>query len=328
MRLTMDMNQDQLFSTCTTPDAMESHPRTNISIATSSQDIWYKPPLTATQNSPYVVYMLPGNPCIMTYYQPFLSTLFTLLNEALAPLHFAAHVGGYTPPGFRLLPGPIDGVALPASLQAQIGYAEQLIEGAVNKHVLSENGSANTIRPKVILVAHSIGTYMTLEILRRYKDGHNRLSQIDIIGAVLLCPTVVNITGSKNDEKANVCYLFNNHLYHRLITVQFFTRISAFPTLLGALVKILTFMIPLSVIAWIARVFARVPAHVAQAFAEFLKGPCAVQQTLHLLGDSCRDIKEDTWTENLWGSPDPLKNKAVPLKFYFAENVSRISSLY
>jgi hypothetical protein len=44
---------------------------------------------------------------------------------------------------------------------------------------------------------------------------------------------------------------------------------------------------------------------------------------MHLLGDMCGEIKEDTWTETIWGSPDPSKNKAVPLKFYFAKDVSR-----
>jgi pimeloyl-ACP methyl ester carboxylesterase len=148
--------------------------------------------------------MLPGNPCIMTYYQPFLSSLFSLLNDALASRHQSAHVGGYTPPGFRLSPGHIDGVRLPASLQAQIGYAEQLISHAVKKHVVKKDGGGNAKKSKVILLGHSAGTYMTLEILRRYKDGNDALSHIDIVGAVLICPTVVHDGESKNGRVASV----------------------------------------------------------------------------------------------------------------------------
>jgi hypothetical protein len=87
-------------------------------------------------------------------------------------------------------------------------------------------------------------------------------------------------------------------------------------------VKILTFILPLFIIAWTVRVVGKVPPHVAQAFAEFLKGPYAVRQTMHLLRDMSSEIKEDTWTETIWGSPDPSKNKAVPLKLYFAKDVS------
>lgn len=134
----------------------------------------------------------------MTYYQSFLSTLFTSLNAALAPRLMSAHVGGYTPPGFRMSPGHISGVKLPASLKDQIGYAEQLIDSAIKTHVRS------AARPKLILVAHSIGTYMALEILRRYKDEHNALAHVDIIGVVLLCPTIVAMADAENEGVADV----------------------------------------------------------------------------------------------------------------------------
>jgi pimeloyl-ACP methyl ester carboxylesterase len=168
----------------------------------SSQDIWHKPPLASSSNGEYVIYMLPGNPCIMTYYKPFLSTLFTSINAALTPRHTCAHVGGYTPPGFRMSPGHISGVKLPASLQDQIGYAERLIDAAIKQHIKSAS------RPKLILVAHSIGTYMALEILRRYKDGHSPLAHIDIIGAVLLCPTIVEMADAQNEGVADVRSIF------------------------------------------------------------------------------------------------------------------------
>lgn len=90
--------------------------------------------------------------------------------------------------------------------------------------------------------------------------------------------------------------------------------------MLGVLAKIPTFMLPLSVVAWIARSFGVAP-HVAQAAAEFLKGPSAVRQAMHLLRDECKEIRDDEWSEAAWGSPDTTNNKAIPLKFYFAKNV-------
>ncbi|KAH3951146.1 hypothetical protein HBH53_065910 [Parastagonospora nodorum] len=267
----------------------------------SSQDIWHKPPLASSSNGEYVIYMLPGNPCIMTYYQPFLSTLFTSINAALSPRQMSAHVGGYTPPGFRMSPGHISEVKLPASLQDQIGYAEKLIDAAIKQHIKSAS------RPKLILVAHSIGTYMALEILRRYKDGHSTLTHADIIGAVLLCPTIIQMADAENEGVAD-----------------YFFRIPGFPTILGTLVKIPTFPLSLSVISWIACKVGNAP-HVAQAFAEFVKGPHAVRQTMHLLRDSCQEVGEDKWTEKIWGAANQAENEAVPLKLYFAENDGWVS---
>jgi len=80
----------------------------------------------------------------------------------------------------------------------------------------------------------------------------------------------------------------------------------------------LTSAFPLSAISWIVRKLGNAP-HVAQAFAEFVKGPGAVRQTMYLLRDSCREIGGDKWTEKVWGSAE---NEAVPLKLYFAKNVS------
>jgi len=187
---------------------MKSESPTNADPIFSSQDIWHKPLHNGTAGDEYVVYMLPGNPCIMTYYQPFLAKLFSSLNEALAPRNLSAHVGGYTLPGFRLQQDHMDGISLPASYRAQIGHSEELIKLALKRHVGSENDGGIVKRPKVILVAHSAGTYITLEILKRYAGGQNDLSDVHIVGAVLVCPTVTQLAESRNGVKANVCQYF------------------------------------------------------------------------------------------------------------------------
>lgn len=136
----------------------------------------------------------------MTYYQPFLSTVFFALNDALVPRKLSASVCGYTLPGFRLQPGCAKEDSLPASLKEQIEHTEQLIRTATAKHMHGTNSK----RPKVVLLAHSAGTNITMEILKRYTDGHNALSGIDIIGAVLLCPTIARLAESNNGRIAAV----------------------------------------------------------------------------------------------------------------------------
>jgi hypothetical protein len=99
-------------------------------------------------------------------------------------------------------------------------------------------------------------------------------------------------------------------------------KIPGFPAIVGMLAKFMTFLLPFSAIYWFASVLGRMPPHIAQATAEFLKGPTAVQQALHMTRDGCREIKEDTWTEAVWGSPDASTSQNIPLKFYFAEHAS------
>jgi pimeloyl-ACP methyl ester carboxylesterase len=142
----------------------------------------------------------------MAYYQLFVSTLFNSLNKKLASRKLSAHVGGYTLPGFQLKPGHLNGAPLPASLKSQVRHTEELIKIALDEHIHKGNeGDDTTKRPKVIFIAHSIGAYIALEILRRRADGHNDLSGVDIVGGVFVCPTVTHIAQSRNGGRVNVC---------------------------------------------------------------------------------------------------------------------------
>jgi pimeloyl-ACP methyl ester carboxylesterase len=174
---------------------------------TSAQDIWYKPPSQGTNGDEYIVYFVPGNPCIMTYYGPFLSKLFSTLNTALASRKLSVHVGGYTLPGFRLKPagGPLEDIRPPVSLQDQVKNTEDLVNMALEEHVKLMGGGDGTRRPKVILVSHSMGTYITHEILKRHASGEHGLSNVDIVGAVLICAPLFEMTQTKNGAVVDVC---------------------------------------------------------------------------------------------------------------------------
>ena len=92
---------------------------------------------------------------------------------------------------------------------------------------------------------------------------------------------------------------------------------------MGTFARLLTFLLPLWALHWVIVFFGRMPPHVAQASAEFLKSPWGVHQALFMAKDEMHEIKEDTWDEAIWGSPDASSSASVPLKFYFAENVGR-----
>jgi pimeloyl-ACP methyl ester carboxylesterase len=160
-----------------------------------SQDVWLRPDPEAKSNAQeYLIYMLPGNPSIMTYYTPFLTTLFNSLTKS----GVSAHVGGYTPPGFGLTTNQhIRSGNSPASLDEQVEYAEELIKVAMREQVGNE-------KVKVILVAHSAGTYMILQILKRCAEQKGSLINVNILGGILLCPAIANLAESKAGKAMNV----------------------------------------------------------------------------------------------------------------------------
>ncbi|KAH0542266.1 hypothetical protein FGG08_003293 [Glutinoglossum americanum] len=287
------------------PASMDLEPLVKVSPTKTAEEIWFEPrPKEEHDGSEYVVYLIPGNPCLISYYEPFLSTLFDLLNDGENGRTLPAHVGGYTLPGFE--PDPVaqmSGITLPASLRSQIRNTEELIEVGLDNHIHQNAAGEDACPPKVILIAHSVGAYIALEILRRRAKGQNGLSKVDIAGGVFICPTVVHIAQSAYGAILN-----------QLLRIPFF------PAIVGMFVKLLAFLLPLGALHWLIAFFGRMPPHIAQATAEFLKSPWGVHQALFMARDEMHEIKEDIWDEAIWGSPDAPPSASVPLKFYFAEN--------
>ena len=189
----------------------ESRPLLGESLGDDAEGLWYGPFDTAVASpSPpgLVVYFIPGNPCLMSYYKLFLSHLSSLLNSGLEGSEQQTIVGGYTLPGFQISnPTTIKGT-LPAGLDDEILNAEDLLARAVARSGF-RNGDGGAVRgPKVILVAHSVGAYMVLEILRRKAQHLNELADLDIIGAILLFPTVTEIAKSWHGSILSVSTIF------------------------------------------------------------------------------------------------------------------------
>jgi pimeloyl-ACP methyl ester carboxylesterase len=115
-------------------------------------------------------------------YHPFLSTPFNLLHDE----NLSAYVGGCTLPGFACSPDrQLHSIALPASLRSQIRNTESLIEFRLVVHIHQDAADKSVSeRPKVILVTHSVGAYIALEILRRRAQGQSVLADVDVVGGV------------------------------------------------------------------------------------------------------------------------------------------------
>lgn len=93
----------------------------------------------------------------------------------------------------------------PYGLREQIEFVERSLWDAVKG---SSRSQGNT-KPKLILMGHSVGAYIAMELLRRHREREANvgLDQMDIIGGVLLFPTVVDIAKSPSGMKAAVRYI-------------------------------------------------------------------------------------------------------------------------
>ena len=138
--------------------------------------VWY-----SDTRDHYVVYFIPGNPGLLHYYSPFLEKLRALLEQPCSSARF--FISGCSLQGFDLSP------YCPAR---KFGLEDQVVdqETCLRKYfsqILSKYPSRNP--PKVILMGHSVGTWIILELIRRHRKirPHN----FDIIGGILLFPTII-----------------------------------------------------------------------------------------------------------------------------------------
>ena len=149
----------------------------------------------------YLIYFITGNPGLILYYQPFLSKLHSLLVQSSSTESARFHICGHSLKGFE---SPNDKYVelpeKPLSLAQQIEYQDGLLYDHIRSH---RKRTGNT--PKVILMGHSVGAYILLELIKnhpkRIEEGER---DFDLIGGVLLFPTITHIAQSPLGMVASV----------------------------------------------------------------------------------------------------------------------------
>lgn len=165
----------------------------------------YSPPTTESDDDAaqdYLIFFVPGNPGLIRYYEPFLSRLHSFLSSSSQSRSARFYVRGHSYRGFEIAPNakPLD---YPLGLEDQITYQENLLYRYANSHYKSTGRT-----PKVIIMGHSVGAYVLLELIRRHRDTMNESGQedFDLIGGVLLFPTIADIAKSPMGRVAKVGY--------------------------------------------------------------------------------------------------------------------------
>ena len=157
------------------------------------------------------IIFIPGNPGLIAYYVPFLHLLHshfarTTHGASASPAHVSIY--GRSLAGFELQSNP---VAQPSSdalldLDAQVAHTEATLLAHLARLPSLPPGRTR----KLTVVSHSVGAFIALELLRRRRLAS--LSTVELAGAVLLFPTVVDIALSPHGRKLGLLLRLPNAL--------------------------------------------------------------------------------------------------------------------
>lgn len=244
----------------------------------------------------YRIIMIPGNPGLISFYKTFLQELATLL-KSVSGASFV--IEGHSLGGFEVAGPPPLGHDRPLGLQEQIDYVEQMIDRSVARDQGKESQS-----DKVILIGHSVGAYILLEVLRRHTARRkDREVPYRIVGGIGLFPTVVNIAQSKSGRRVTP-----------VLNLAYFPIVASF--IATIVIRLTLHELLWKLVKWITGF----PDHAVNCVTGYLQSPLGVRQTLHMAKDEMNEITADRWDEEIWGSATASQEERCKLFFYFGKD--------
>lgn len=186
----------------------------------------------------------------------------------------------------------------PYNVKEQIALCQMEIEQMVRD---AQRRGKKDVR--VILMGHSFGTYMALEIMRRLRDESEK--GVRVVGGALLFATVVDIAKSPKGVQMSP-----------LLSLPFL------PTIASLIPYLLT-PLPTSLLTSLISTLLSMPPEAAHASASFIKSPHGIQQCAHMAADEMKEITIDRWDEEIWGAAHESSSekgwKRPVLRFLFGE---------
>ena len=272
-----------------------------------------------------LIFFIPGNPGLVDYYIPYLSTLRNLLNETetrtgytrlfdiygqnLIGFADADHDHPFGSTGSTAGPAP----TAPFSLEDQIRHFYDRVVHLNSSPILESNNESNTSPyDEVIIMGHSVGAYISLEVCHRHhlflKDQEktnvstssaSQRRSLNLKAGILLFPAVSHLAKSSNGQKLNMIRqtpFLDRHAHH--IAKRF---VDLFPSFIleGIVRRVLGFS-----------------PHGAAVTTRFLTSRDGIWQAIHLGKDELGTITEEKWAEEMWEAADEVNDDEVD-KFYF-----------
>ncbi|PWY91448.1 hypothetical protein BO94DRAFT_555288 [Aspergillus sclerotioniger CBS 115572] len=256
---------------------------------------------------PVLVYFISGNPGLISYYHPFLTLLSDKLQSLSAKQRepHTFHIHGHSLAGFEVSPQHPQTPEHYHDVEDQIRFIQTRLDNFVQgTHTTTPTSS----KPRVILMGHSVGTYIAMEVIRRHRERSASSSapiDFDIIGGVMLFPTVMDIAKSPSGKHLTNLLYFIPHL---ALVVSF-------------LAWILTTLLPEFALRALVKGFmASPPDQAVDTTCAFLKSEKGVRQALHMAADEMRTISADKWADDVWGISSSAEEPLIRMFFYFGRN--------
>ncbi|KAF2434699.1 hypothetical protein EJ08DRAFT_549946, partial [Tothia fuscella] len=255
------------------------------------------------------IIFMTGNPGLIEYYRAFLNHLHTTLTTS-SNLAANFNIIGKSLIGFELSNSQSSNQRASWQKEAGLNHAPPFslaeVIDAAERNVIDAEGEGD----RLILVGHSVGAYICLEIAQRHRrrlEGGMDLregEEPNIVGGICLFPTVVDIGESKQGV-----------MLTKLSNLPFFQTV--FPVLISAILTI----IPTFILQTLVKVFTGFQPPSVAATTAFLKSKHGVQQALHMGADEMRTITTNKWDDEIWGAAHP-SSSGIPrpkLFFYFGK---------
>ncbi|KAI1273857.1 hypothetical protein F5Y07DRAFT_390981 [Xylaria sp. FL0933] len=265
---------------------------------------------TNSNNDPQqvLIFLVPGNPGLIGYYAPFLSTLRNLLDSNTSLSTTSFHIHGQSLAGF------IDEDHEPFTSQRKphdLEYQVQHILKSVSSLRIESGPRAGQPYDHVLLIGHSVGAYIVLETYHRVLRDPSLAPELKLTSGILLFPTIDHIADSPNGWKLNMLRqtpLLGDNAYR---VAQGFLRLWPYSTLHWFVSKTLGF-----------------PPHAADVTTRWLKSRDGVWQSLHLGMDEMRVIREDKWDDELWDIAQSSKSTIPKFYFFFGQKDHWVADRY
>lgn len=287
-----------------------------------------KNPATTARNSNTLIYFIPGNPGLIGYYHDFLSL------QATSPSNSPCTIAGFSLGGFDISASPppayLTQIQHPKgsplgptsiySLRDQIDLTYLRIGALVealqhSSPPTSTQGDPPIGQYNVLLIGHSVGAYIALEVIRRLHAEHlqvepQKIPAYTVSGAILLTPTIVDIAKS---------------CYGRIVTPMLM-----YAPFVDGLAQWAAWgvsgMLPARVLEGAVGRITGLKGGSLKTTLNWLRSRRGVRQTIRMGGEEMREMGEDGWGREVWGGVEGLEGegeiwgrwKAPRVVLYFA----------
>ena len=233
-------------------------------------------------NSHFVIHILPGNPGLISFYESFAASLSSLLKQRSLCQSVSITICGKSLRGFETGPGLED-----ARSRGMLGLTETVLGSESDlEAILDTLQVAGRISPpaKVILLGHSVGAYILLELLRRQSERRkgNSPVKLDIVGGLLVFPTVTWIAKSSMGRIITVRILHLLASQNFLTLLQPILSIPFLPAVVGMLAFGILSILPTVLLYHIVRLVTWFPPQASSTLVRFLKSKNGVRQALYV----------------------------------------------